>query len=65
MWKADHCNPYITRVAQTTGDLNDAMVKANDIYKTDKIIIFDGNFGHINCSPAMAQLLMKKAPENN
>ena len=33
------------------------------LYQTDKVIIFDGNFGHINCSPSMAQLLMDKAPE--
>ncbi|MGD8519888.1 MAG: hypothetical protein PVF56_01985 [Desulfobacterales bacterium] len=63
MWKTDHCNPYITEVARTARDLNDAMDKAKDLYKTDKIIIFDGNFGHINCSPSMAQLLMDKAPE--
>jgi hypothetical protein len=63
MWKADHCNPYITEVAHTAKDLNGAMHKAHDLYKTDKIIIFDGNFGNINCSPSMAQLLMDKAPE--
>jgi len=63
MWKADHCNPYITEVAQTAKDLNGAMDKANDLYQTDKIIIFDGKFGRINCSPSMAQLLMDKAPE--
>ncbi len=63
MWKADHCNPYITQIAQIAKDLNHAMGMANDIYKTDKIIIFDGNFGYINCSSSMAQFLMDKAPE--
>jgi hypothetical protein len=63
MWKADHCNPYIAKAAQTAKDLSNAMDIAYDIYKTDKIIIFDGSFGYINCSPSMAQLLMNKAPE--
>jgi len=63
LWKADHCNPYITEVAETAKDLNRAMDMAYDIYKTDKVIIFDGNFGHINCSSTMARLLMEKAPE--
>jgi hypothetical protein len=61
-WKADHCNPYITDTAKTAPDFNKAMEMAYEIYKTDKIIVFDGNFGHINCSRSMAQLLMEKAP---
>jgi len=44
-------------------DLESAMEMAYAVAKTDKVIIFDGNFGHINCSPSMAQLLMEKAPE--
>ncbi|MBW1788558.1 MAG: hypothetical protein JRK53_18375 [Deltaproteobacteria bacterium] len=63
LWKADHCNPLITEVAQTAPDLQKAMDMAYDIYQTDKIIVFDGIFGHINCSPSMARLLMEKAPE--
>jgi len=63
MWKADHCNPYITKVSKTATDLKKAMEMAYETYKTDKIIVFDGNFGHINCSRSMARLLMEKAPE--
>lgn len=63
MWKADHCNPYITDVSKTATDLKEAMEMAYETYKTDKIIVFDGNFGHINCSRSMARLLMEKAPE--
>ena len=63
LWKADHCNPLIAEVAQTATDLNEAMDMAYEIAKTDKVIIFDGCFGHLNCSPSMAQLLMEKAPE--
>ncbi|MDQ7781387.1 MAG: hypothetical protein RDU20_00815 [Desulfomonilaceae bacterium] len=63
LWKADHCNPYISETARTAPDLNRAMDMARDIYPTDKVIVFDGSFGCINCSSAMADLLVKKAPE--
>lgn len=63
LWKADHCNPYISEAAQTAPDLNKAIDMAYDIYPTDKVIIFDGSFGYINCSRSMAELLMEKAQE--
>jgi hypothetical protein len=63
LWKADHCNPYISETAQTASDLNKAMDMAYDIHPTDKVIIFDGSFGHINCSRSMAEFLLQKAPE--
>jgi len=63
MWKADHCNPVIAEGAQTAADLKQAMEMAYETGKTDKVIIFDGNFGHINCSPSMARFLIEKAPE--
>ena len=63
LWEADHCNPLIAETAQTATDLNQAMERAFDIAQTDKVIIFDGNFGHINCSPSMARVLMDKAPD--
>lgn len=63
MWKADHSNPLIGALAKVAPDLDSAMEMAYDVAKTDKVIIFDGNFGHINCSPSMADLLKAKAPE--
>jgi hypothetical protein len=63
MWMADHCNPYINDVAKTAPDLKSAMDMAHGICNTDKMIVFDGNFGRINCSRSMARLLMEKAPE--
>jgi hypothetical protein len=65
MWKADHCNPYIAEVSRTARDLGEAMEMALDTYNTDKIIVFDGNFGHINCTPSVARFLMERAPEVN
>jgi hypothetical protein len=29
------------------------------------VIIFDGSFGNINCSPSMGEFLLEKAPEVN
>jgi hypothetical protein len=36
---------------------------ARQIAKTDKIILFDGVFGHINLSPSLAEVMIRKAPE--
>jgi hypothetical protein len=65
LWKADHCNPYIAETAQVAKNLGEAMDRAYEIAQTDKVIIFDGCFGSINCSPSLARLLMEKAPEVN
>ncbi len=63
MWKADHCNPYIADSARMAPDLRQAMEMAHELCGTDKVILFDGSFGHINCSRSMAEFLVKKAPE--
>jgi len=63
MWQADHCNPYISDTARVAPDLPRAMEMAQALHKTDKVIIFDGSFGHINCSRSLARLLIDKAPE--
>jgi hypothetical protein len=63
LWKADHCNPFIAKAAETVPDLETAMNRVYEITQTDKVIIFDGNFGHINCSRSMADLLKEKAPD--
>lgn len=63
LWRADHCNPYIADHAQVVPDLQSAMATAQQLHPTDNVMIFDGNFGHINCSPAMARQLIEKAPE--
>ena len=65
MWQADHCNPYISETARVAPDLPKAMEIAQDFYRTDKVIIFDGSFGNINCSRSLAEFLVKKAPEVN
>ena len=47
----------------TAEDLEAAVDFAVRIAETDKIIVFDGSFGHINLSPSMAEFMLKKAPE--
>lgn len=63
LWRADHSNPALAGAAQTVDSLEEAMDKAREQAKTDKVIIFDGNFGSINLSPCLAEFLLKKAPE--
>jgi hypothetical protein len=64
--------PSVTRLFKTRGaqkpfyaadDLESAMRSAGDVAKTDKVIIFDGTYGSINCSAAMARFLIERAPE--
>jgi len=51
--------------AVIAGDLDSAMAYAYKVTKTDKLIIFDGAVGGMNCSPSLAELLKAKAPEVN
>lgn len=41
----------------------DAMEFAYNVTGTDKVIIFDGAMGGLNCSESLAKLLIEKAPE--
>ncbi len=47
----------------TAEDFESAMDFAVRIAGTDKIILFDGSFGHINLSPSLAEYMSGKAPE--
>ena len=47
----------------TAADLETAVDFAVRIAETDKIIVFDGSFGHINLSPSLAEFMLKKAPD--
>ncbi len=43
-------------------DFEAAMKKARRTARTDKVLIFEGSFGHINLSPSLADELVAKAP---
>ncbi len=47
----------------TAEDFETAVDFAVRIAETDKIILFDGSFGHINLSPSLAEAMRAKAPE--
>ena len=46
-------------------DLQSAVNMACEEFNTDKIIVFDGNYGAINLSPSMAEFLLERAPRVN
>mgnify|MGYP001250307954 FL=1 len=63
--------PSITRLFQRRAvekafygaeSLTEAMQKAYELAGTDKVIVFDGTYGAINCSPSLANDLLEKAP---
>ena len=54
---------FMQHVKEVVPDLDTAMDHAYNLAKTDKVIIFDGAAGGINCSKSLAGLLMGKAPE--
>ena len=42
--------------------LADAMDQARKAGKTDKVMLFDGTYGHMNLSPSMGDFLLSKVP---
>lgn len=49
--------------AKIANNLEAAWSMAIEQAGTDKVIIFDGNYGSINVSPSMAEILIARAPE--
>jgi hypothetical protein len=65
--KLDRANPLFRdfgnlHLIKTTKDFETAMKQAYKTARTDKVLIFDGSFGHINLSPSLADELVEKAP---
>ena len=54
---------FMQYAKEVAPDLDTAMDHAYKLARTDKVIIFDGAAGGINCSEPLAELLMEKAPE--
>ena len=48
--------------AVTAETLEGAMDFARRVSGTDKVLVFDGSFGHITLSPSTAEDLIEKAP---
>jgi hypothetical protein len=65
--KMDRSNPMFKDLGnlgliKAARDFQTAMKKASRTAHTDKVLIFDGSFGHINLSPTLADELVEKAP---
>lgn len=65
--KQDRANPLFKELGnigliKAASDFETAMKRAKRAARTDKVLIFDGSFGHLNLSPSLADELVKKAP---
>ena len=65
MYVRDSANPFFMDFAVTAETLDAAVGFAQKVTGTDKLIVFDGSFGNVNCSPSLAQYLIDAAPEVN
>ena len=66
--KLDRANPLFKDfgnigLIKVAPDFEGAIKKAYKKARTDKVLIFDGSFGHINLSPSLADELVAKAPK--
>lgn len=63
MYLKDATNPKFMDYAVTAETLEGAMDFARRVSGTEKVLVFDGSFGHINLTPPLAEDLMAMAPE--
>ncbi|WP_287155480.1 hypothetical protein [Candidatus Solincola tengchongensis] len=66
--RLDRANPLFKAmgdlgIIRAMPDLQTALEKARRAARTDKVLVFDGSFGHLNLSPSLAEELVRKAPE--
>lgn len=59
----DPMNHEFMRYVVTAENLETAMTFAREIARTDNVIVFDGSFGALTVSPALAEHLIARAPE--
>jgi hypothetical protein len=63
LWREDPTNPLLLDRATTVQTVEDGIAQALERGNTEKVIVFDGSYGHITCNPAMAEHLRSRAPE--
>ena len=63
LWREDPTNPMLMNAAKVVDSLEQGIAMACENGKTDKIAVFDGSYGHLTCSPALADHLLDRAPE--
>jgi hypothetical protein len=59
---ADGLTHGVRKRARVGRDLEHAMEMACKTARTDKVIIFDGSYGHINLTPSLGEFLIEEAP---
>lgn len=59
----DPMNHEFMRHVVTAENLETAMTFAREIARTDNVLVFDGSFGALTVSPALAEHLTARAPE--
>lgn len=62
LYRSDPTNRPFMQFAKEVATLEEGLEAARAVAGTDKLLIFDGSFGQINCSRSMAEELIQKAP---
>lgn len=62
LWRDDPTNPLLMDRAKVVGTLEQGIAMACEKGQTDKLIVFDGSYGHLTCNKALADLLLERAP---
>lgn len=63
LWREDPTNPLLMDRATVVDSVEGGIEQATARGKTDKVIVFDGSYGHITCNTTMAEHLRARAPE--
>ena len=63
MWREDPTNPLLMDRAKVVDTLEQGIAMACEKGQTDKLIVFDGSYGHLTCNQPLADLLKERAPE--
>jgi hypothetical protein len=62
LWQEDPTNPLLMDRAKVVDTVEQGIALAMDKGQTDKLIVFDGSYGHLTCNQAMADFLHERAP---
>jgi len=62
MFARDPGSPGLVDITASAETLERAVWFAQQLGRTDKLIVFDGSFGHINLSRSLGEFLVEKAP---
>jgi hypothetical protein len=62
LWREDSTNPLLIDRATVVDDVEQGIEMACERGGTDRVIVFDGSYGHITCNEPMAEVLRERAP---